>query len=117
MDLTLPISTKLADPEAERVHQNTDRRILELQRLPLASAVPIVGVVLPNQTDTFVYHHLGREPVMILLSPPYPQVNLAGQILELRNTTTTGTPIDRASAIVLRAFGWGITINVDVLVF
>jgi hypothetical protein len=114
---TQPVTAKLADLQAERVRINTDRRIGELQALPITGATVLAGIQLPTSTDVFVPHGLGREPSMVIVSPPYPIVLTSGGIFELRGVSSLGGPIDRSQAIVLRAFDWGITVTVDVMVF
>lgn len=117
MKLTPKLTAKLSDPTAEAVRRNVDRRIDEFQQLPLAHAVSIVGVTLPDMFDQRIAHGLGRAPKQIIISPPYPIVNTAGAIFEERTATLAGYPIDRTKEIVLRAFGWGVTITIDLLVF
>lgn len=114
MRFTQAIKAKLVDwAGAERWRANADQRIDELQQLPMAGATVITGQALPNATDTWVQHGLGREPV-VLCSPPYPAIAGVGAIHEVRGSSGS-TPIDRTQSIVLRADGYGVTVTVDVV--
>lgn len=118
MNFTPPITTKLDDDEAERVHRNTDRQIRELQGAPMASAIIISGVVLPLGTGIVVPHSLGRLPRFIGFSAVTGAITGAGVIQDFGSVDPFGggTPIDRTKFLSLRASSYGAPITVDILV-
>lgn len=115
MKLGPPIAKRLEDPDAEQVRRSHAQAITELQGLPAAGLKVIKGVSLPNGKDVFVSHGLGREPSIVLVSPPYPNIATVGAIHEVRGVSGAQA-IDRSRAIVLKADGFGLTVTVDVAV-
>lgn len=112
------ISKKLVDPDAEVVRRSTAEAITELQTLPIAGAIFIPDVVLPDATDVRVSHKLGRAPRFVSESTvrEVTAIASAGIIVDLGTEDTAGRPINRANQIVLRASGYGATIVVNVMV-
>lgn len=115
MRFTAPISIVLGDSNAEAVRKNVDQRIREIQDRPAIGALVVAGVELPNATDVWVSHGLGREPSAVLVSPPYPNIVTVGCVHEVRGSSGA-SPIDRKQSIVLKADGFGTTVTVDVVV-
>ncbi len=111
MKLTPSISTKLADPDLERVRRNLDERVTQLQGLPASGLKVIQNVSLENATDIPIAHGLGRVPLAVLVSPSRGAVS-TGRITETRSAT-----YQRDQVVVLQANGHGATIIVDVVVF
>lgn len=119
MNLKAIAAVRLADPVAERARDSHAQAIVELQQLPAAALKVIRAVALPNGGSARIAHGLGREPLAVLVSPPYASgtvVITAGLVSEYRGTDAAGAPIDRTQTIVLVAGGFGVAINVDVVV-
>lgn len=106
-----PVTTRLADKDAEAVRRNHEQRLVELQ----AQRFPVVvrGVVLLSGIETEVPHGLGRIPDWVCPGAPMGAA-AAGVIALFGDVHGNGTPIDRTKVIVLQAVGFGATITVDV---
>lgn len=111
-------AVKLEDPNAERARDSHATAIAELQENPALQLKVLRGIVLPNGTEVFVAHGLGRAPLAViqsLLRSPAPLT--AGFVIEYRGLSIfTSQPIDSAKVIVLAAFGFTNTITVDLVV-
>ncbi len=95
------------DGAAESVRQSHHDAIVELQLQPMAGAVTIRGIAIPNNGTVTKAHKLGRTPIQVLTSPP-------------RGGSTPGLlgEVSRTDqVIVLSAAGFGAAITVDVTVF
>lgn len=113
---TKAINAQLTDQPDERIRQNHEQRILELQTAPTASWVNLGDFHINNGATTIVPHSLGRVPLQVLLSPPKipsiaPGLTTGGIIMDL-----IGKEIDRTKQLVLFASGYGIAIDVTVSV-
>lgn len=101
---------RLADPEAERARAEHHRALVELQRSPLAGALVVRDVLLPDGEAISVPHGLGRVPVIVIPSCVR-GASTSGHIEEVRAAAYAG-----GKYVVLRAAGWGADITVDLLV-
>lgn len=95
--------------EVDRSLQAHRLALQELQEAVLTEAV-VVPTSLPDATDVEVRHGLGRLPVWVAPSAVR-NASSSGRIEEIRDTNR-----DRRKVVVLRATGWGATIDVDVVV-
>lgn len=111
MNLRKAIGVKLDDPDAERIRQNHDERIAELQQLPGAGLVGLGQFQLVDSVETTIPNPLNRKPTQVIVSPPRGAVT-TGRIEEVRDGK-----YDRTRILVLKATGWGASIFVDVAVF
>jgi hypothetical protein len=111
---TLGIVARL-DGVQERVRQNFDQRLAELQALPAASLVVLSDISLLDNAETVVPHNLGRVPRGAFVSI----VKRASTTGLLRNfeakSPLTGLVVDPAKALLLRTDGFGSTILVDIM--
>lgn len=115
MKFTQPHPVALKDRDAEAVRQNTDRRIGELQRSPMAEAVVLRDVVLPDGVGVQVPHGLGRRPRAHFPSSIRGAAT-AGVIQDFLTSTPSNAPNDLSQTLSLRAIDFGADITVDILV-
>lgn len=109
-------SIRLVDPDAERVRIAHARAIQEQRDLPASSLRVIRNVSMPDGVDVTVPHGLGREPVFVRESCAR-FANPGGTVRDFGSKhPVTGATIDRAKVIVLRADGFGSTIQIDLQV-
>lgn len=109
-----PVNSIRLEGDAERSRQSHAQAITELQRAPCAATELLEDVVLPDNAESVVSHHLGRTPRMIIISPPR-GASTAGVIRDFAaKSVATGVSYDPSRFIVLRADGWGSTITVDI---
>ncbi len=107
---TPALTTRLADPDIERVRRNLETMISELK-----NKSRIVTKILPDNAETFVSHGLGRRPVMMAISPPRGAANAGGSIRDFGDKSPlTGAICDRSQSILLRTDGFGSQITVDI---
>lgn len=105
------VTPQLRDPEAERVRRSLELRLREIGNLPAMGLHAIRDVELADGVATVIAHGLGHSPEWAAPSAVRGAVTI-GMIEEIRDGS-----YDRASAIMLRATGYGATITVDVAVF
>jgi hypothetical protein len=120
--LRKPLDTVVPGDAAERVRRSHADALRELQGLPAAAAEIIPNINLATGVDTPVPHHLGRRPKFVLISAvrtPFGAINPGVIIDYTRFGTfpTSGAPIDPTKIIVLAAFSFVSTIQVDVMVW
>lgn len=109
--------------DAERVRFSHAEAIKEQQGLP-RPAVVIRNLVIPGTSvnnGVMVAHKLGRAPQLVWVSVPrVAPADLAtltaGMIVDAGDTTFAGLPLDRTKVIQLGAFGFTVSIIVDVAV-
>lgn len=110
MKFTVPLTTRLADNDVERVRRNIETMILELQ-----NQSRIVTKILPDNAETFISHGLGRRPTMIAISPPRGAANAGGSIRDFGDKSPlTGAICDRSQSILLRTDNFGSAVTVDI---
>lgn len=107
--LTPPITPRLDEPQAEEARRAIVQKVVELQKLPFASAHIVEDVELANGVETTVAHRLGRRPVFVRESCVRGAVTV-GMVQEVPSTT-----LDRAKAVVLKASGYGATVTCSVV--
>lgn len=105
------ISAKLSDPEAERVRRNHEERIGQIQKVPIVGGRELLDLELPDGTDVYVSHGLGRRP-RCLVSPPR-----GGTSTGCIHDRTVAIDADRSRYVVLRADDWGATVKVDLWIW
>lgn len=109
-----PVNSIRLEGDAERSRQSHAQAITELQRSPCAATEILENVVLPDNAETVVSHHLGRRPRMIIVSPPR-GASLGGVTRDFgAKSPLTGQVIDQTRFILLRTDGWGAAITVDI---
>jgi hypothetical protein len=108
--LTAPSTPQLDDEDAEICRREFERKIIELQGLPFASARVIASVTLADGVATAVPHGLGRVASFVSASVPRNAAG-AGYIVEVRDGS-----VDRTKYLNLKASGYGATITVDLVV-
>jgi len=120
---TAPITTRLADPDSERVRRNHEQRLSEVASLSILGAETIRGVVLPASTPVMIAHGLGRAPSFVGVScfRLASGVTLSGAtsapaFVDFGSTSQAGQPIDRSKVIQIGQFLFPRDITVDVLV-
>jgi hypothetical protein len=107
MPLTPPHTPELEDQDAERVRIEHERKIVELQRMPAASARTIRDIALVDGVATPIAHGLG-VPAFATHTPPRGPT-AAGWIEEVRDGSH-----DRKKYVVLQANSYGATVTIDV---
>ena len=114
----LPVAPRITDPAVRQVLDDHKRAIEDTAKLPGAGLRVIPNVQLADGVDTPVAHGLGRPPSWVRESCPR---GLTSSVLGatgrvVRILSITGPSADPSRFVVLRAAGWGATIEVDVLV-
>lgn len=105
--LTAQIDDKTSPTDLERIRRNIIDALRELQQLPVVATIHKADVNLADGETTHISHGLGRNPTMVVISPPR-GASTSGRIEEVRSG------IDRKKYVALKATGWGATITVDV---
>lgn len=117
--------SKIADGVTERVCESLRAAVRELQGLPgierdIIRDVVVDGTTVNNPTN--VPHKLGRAPRMVVISAPRVKFGdlgtvTPGQVLDSGARTFADQPFDRARMVQIGAFGWAVSITVDVEVW
>lgn len=103
-----PITSRLADPDAERARRELTTKIVELQTSPFAALEIIANVRLEDGVATPIPHKLGR-PARWVRESCVRGASTAGLVQEVRSPK-----YDPASYVVLVASGYGATITCSV---
>lgn len=116
MSLKPPSTPRLEHEDTELVRQEHERKLVELQGLPMAGARVLAGIKLVDGKTTMVAHGLGRPAAWVRESAPRAENTAApiastGRVVEVREGG-----VDRSKYVALVATGWGVDIVVDVLV-
>jgi hypothetical protein len=102
------VPPRIDDRKVDEAIRETHQRIDEIAASPITGRRIIANVQLADGVDTPIPHGLGRAATWVKTSCPRGAV-AAGYIVDVRTTSH-----DRAKFVVLKATGWGATIEVDV---
>jgi hypothetical protein len=108
----VPVTTRLADTDAERVRRSHAGCILELQSVPVVGGMLQRNVVLPEGENVAIAHGLGRPAAAWTSAPRGSSSGDPGRIREIRDPS-----FDPEKFCVLKANDWGETVTVDVWIF
>jgi hypothetical protein len=116
MTLKALAGVRLADPLAERARDTHAQAITELQQQPGVGLKILGDFEVPDTGSVLVNHPLGRNPSMVVLSPPRvefgaPILFTGGIVIDL-----TGPDVNRAKQVRIFATGYGIPVVVTVAV-
>ena len=101
------------------MRQSHAQAVTELQGLPLAGAVLIRDIDLPDSVEVPIAHGLGRTPRAVFVTPIRVKNGgiTAGAIVEYRGTAPPSNRLpDTTKVVLLAAFGFANTVTVDLLV-
>lgn len=108
---------KLDDPSAERVRQEIDGRIRELQAVPILGGKLIRDISLPDGTTVTVSHGLGRKATVLLSPPRATGSATTGRIRDVTPILVAANQADARNQFCLKADDWGETVTLDAWVF
>lgn len=107
---------KLADPLAERARDTHAQAIVEMQQRPGFGLKVLGDVTVPNGGSVLVNHSLGRNPSMVILSPPRVEFGTPGLVAGGIVIDLPGPGVNRAQQVRIFATGYGVPIVVTVAV-
>ncbi len=106
-----PLAIRLKDEDAEKVRRSHALAIEELRGLPATSLRLRRNVELPDNTNVYVAHGLGRAPLWVGISA----VRGAGLTTGRIEDNTASRSADASRFVVLQADDWTGTITVDLV--
>lgn len=107
-------AVKLTDSDAERARDSHASAIAELQGLVAAGLIILDPVDIPNGGQVIVSHRLGREPRMVLFSPPRVEFGTPGLVAGGILVDLPGNGLDRSQSLRILAAGYGCTVTVTI---